>query len=46
MIPWEELDSFSARENAITGGNRDYAENDRSNVRDLAKVLRAMKQEE
>jgi hypothetical protein len=45
MIPWEELDALSTRENAITGGSRDYAENDRNNVRDLAKVLRAMEKE-
>lgn len=44
MIPWEELDAYSARENAVTGQNEDYAEKDRRNVRDLAKVLRAMKQ--
>ena len=44
MIPWEALDDYSKKENAITGGHRDYAENDRNNVRDLAKVLHAMKQ--
>ena len=43
MIPWEELDAYSARENAITAENRDYAENDRNIVRSLTKVLRAMK---
>lgn len=43
MIPWEDLDAYSAKENAITGAARNYAENDRNNVRDLAKVLRAMK---
>ena len=42
LIPWEELDAFSAKENAITGGNRDYKENDRINIRALADVLRAM----
>lgn len=43
MIPWESLDAYSAKENAITGGNRDYSENDRLNVRNLAGVLRAAK---
>ena len=43
MIPWEDLDAYSAKENAITGAARNYAENDRNNVRDLVKVLRAMK---
>lgn len=42
MIPWEELDDYSAKENAVTGGSQDYAENDRKNVRDLNKVLKAM----
>ena len=42
IIPWEELDAYSAKENAVTGENRDYAENDRNNVRGVAKVLRAM----
>lgn len=42
MIPWEELDAFSRKENEITQKDRDYAENDRINVRNLAKVLRAM----
>lgn len=45
MIPWEELDAYSAKENAVTKQRADYAENDRNNVRDLTKVLRAMKKE-
>ena len=44
MIPWEALDAYSQKENAITGKSADYAENDRNNIRDLAKVLRAMEQ--
>jgi len=44
MLPWEALDDYSEKENAITGGNKDYAESDRSNVRDLSKVLHAIKQ--
>ena len=43
MIPWEELDAYSARENAVTGENRDYQENDRKNILALGEVLRAMK---
>lgn len=43
MIPWEQLDDYSAKENAVTGGQADYAENDRNNVRALAKVLQSMK---
>jgi len=42
MIPWEELDAYSAKENAVTGAKADYAENDRNNVRDLGKILREM----
>ena len=42
IIPWEELDAYSAKENAITGAARNYAENDRNNVRDLVNILRAM----
>ena len=45
MIPWDRLDAYSAKENRITGENRNYAENDRNNVRDLAKVLQAMTRE-
>lgn len=44
MIPWEQLDDYSAKENAITGNNVDYAEHDRDNVRALGKLLREMKQ--
>ena len=42
MIPWDTLDRYSEKENAITGGRTDYAEVDRNNVRDLNKVLQAM----
>ena len=42
MIPWEELDDFSCRENAITGGERDYRENYRENIRALKDVLLKM----
>ena len=42
MIPWEDLDDYSAKENAVTGGTRNYAENDRQNVRALGELLRTM----
>lgn len=42
MIPWEELDAYSQKENAITGRTVDYAEYDRNNVRNLVNVLKAM----
>ncbi len=32
LIPWDQLDALSARENAITGGNADYKEINRDNV--------------
>ena len=41
MIPWEALDDYSRKENAVTGKQADYAEHDRSNGRNLAKVLLA-----
>ena len=42
LVPWEELDNLSARENAVTGKNTDYKEMDRNNVRAIPDVLRAM----
>jgi len=44
LIPWEDLDALSERENAITGGNVDYKQLDRNNVIALSDVLRAMEQ--
>ena len=41
LIPWEELDSLSARENAVTGGQVDYKQLDRNNVLMLSQVLSA-----
>lgn len=46
LIPWEDLDDLSARENAVTGKNLDYKEMDRNNVRAIPNVLRAMEKEE
>ena len=42
LIPWEELDALSARENAVTGGNVDYKEADRKNIRAVQNLLRAL----
>ena len=46
IIPWEELDAYSAKENAVTNKKADYAENDRNNVRALGKILRELKTKE
>ncbi len=46
LIPWEELDDLSDRENAVTGGQVDYKQLDRNNVLQLARVLRAWNKEE
>lgn len=41
LIPWEELDALSRRENEITGGHVDYKQMDRNNVLMLSRVLAA-----
>lgn len=43
LIPWEELDDLSERENRITGGNVDYKQMDRNNVLIIPDVISAMK---
>ncbi len=43
LIPWEELDALSEKENRITGGSIDYKQMDRDNVLVIPKVLAAMK---
>ena len=43
LIPWEELDGLSRRENEITGGHVDYKQKDRSNILILSRVLAARK---
>ncbi len=43
LIPWEELDSLSARENAVTGGRTDYKELDRENVIAVRDILTALR---
>ena len=40
LIPWEELDDLSARENAVTGKNTDYKQMDRNNVLTLPQLLK------
>lgn len=39
IIPWEKLNAYSAKENAVTGDNRNYAENDRDNIRALSELV-------
>jgi len=39
LIPWEELDALSERENAITGRGVDYKQTDINNVLGLPQVL-------
>lgn len=40
LIPWEDLDVLSARENAVTGKSVDYKEMDRDNVRMIPEMLK------
>ena len=40
LIPWEDLDALSARENAVTGKNTDYKQVDINNVLALPQLLR------
>lgn len=42
LVPWEELDALSDRENAVTGGSVNYKQMDRNNVLAVSDVLRAM----
>ena len=39
LIPWDDLDDLSRRENEITGGHVDYKQLDRNNVLILSRVL-------
>ena len=41
LIPWEELDELSARENAVTGRGVDYKQMDINNVLTLPAILKA-----
>ena len=40
LIPWEELDDLSRRENAVTGGQTDYKQMDRNNILIFSRVLK------
>ena len=46
LIPWEELDGLSRKENAVTGGHTDYKQMDRDNVLILSRVLQLQKNAE
>ena len=46
LIPREELDELSVRENEITGGSVDYKQYDIQNVLALPKLLRAEEERE
>ncbi|MBQ6399351.1 MAG: hypothetical protein IJI21_04450 [Clostridia bacterium] len=46
LIPWEELDDLSRRENDVTGGHVDYQQMDRNNVLMLSRVLAAIEKEQ
>lgn len=45
LIPWDDLDELSRRENAVTGGHVDYKKLDRNNVLQIARVLSARRKE-
>lgn len=44
LVPWEDLDALSERENALTGGHVDYKQKDRNNILELPDLLRAMQE--
>ena len=44
LVPWEELDGLSARENAVTGGNADYKQLDRNNILTLPALLKSVRE--
>ena len=46
LIPWEELEVLSEKENAITGGHRDYQQEDVKNVLAIENLLRTGKTNE
>lgn len=45
LIPWDDLDELSDRENKVTGGHVDYKQMDRDNVLALPDLLRACKED-
>jgi hypothetical protein len=44
LIPWDDLDALSEKENAVTGRSIDYKEMDRDNVRMIPEMLKGAKQ--
>lgn len=44
LIPWDDLDALSEKENAVTGRSVDYKEMDRDNVRMIPEMLKGAKQ--
>lgn len=40
LIPWDDLDALSEKENAVTGRSLDYKEMDRNNVRIIPEMLK------
>lgn len=44
LIPWEELDHLSERENAVTGGHVDYKQMDRNNILALPDILAVLRE--
>ena len=46
LIPWEELEELSRRENEVTGGQVDYPQMDRNNILILSRALKARQQAE
>ncbi len=43
LIPWEDLDALSERENKITGGNTDYKFTDKANVLAIPQLYATLK---
>lgn len=44
LVPWEELDELSARENAVNGRNVDYKQLDINNIIAIPQLLRAQRE--
>lgn len=44
LVPWDDLDALSTKENAVTGKSVDYKEMDRDNVRMIPEMLKGVNQ--
>ena len=44
LVPWDDLDALSEKENAVTGKSVDYKEMDRENVRMIPEMLKGAAQ--